>query len=368
METFFLFVIGSLLFWGALLGPRVLRRRRNLFALGEELASSIRLNIPLPKVLAAFSSDLPPVEAAAGQRVARRVEQGDSFAEAAKDEPRLFPGPAPLILAAGERAGNLEGALIETARWARRDYTNRGILVLVFWYPFILGALYSLFSAWWSAIILAKFLELFAHYEQYGYPMHSALAKGLVWETRILFGYVPIGLGLLAVGWKVAGGWIPTLQRIGRIRSWIPFLDRAERQASQERMCRILAFALRADLPLPEALRIAAEAGMDARTADTVRKAAGWVEEGDRLEEALSKSGRFPADFLWRAGRAERSREPGEAFRSLAERIESRRKHRLRVILWAAFIFAVIFIGLHLGAWEWILFDSFRIFREVYPS
>ena len=364
MATPAIFLAASALILAVLFRPRFFVRRRNLAVLGEELAAASRLGIPLQRVLRAFASRRWKRDAQAAQRVAQRLDDGLALSASAAGEPRLFPHPAALFLAAGERTGNLPEALSGAARWAWDDLTARGQWILFLWYPFLLGLA---FSGIMPDSVLPRIAEILNAVET---PARTpvpgaAFSRVMFLEFRLVFGWIPLGAALLLAAWKILERYSAFAGCLGRFRLALPVVGCFERRAGLERVALVLGMASKSGAGLPDALRASADAVSNPAHAEALRKAARETEEGRTLDQALAETGRFPESFAWRAGVVARSADPASAFAGLAKGLREERIRSLRRLLWAGAAATVIVVGIHVGILEYWIFQSIAYIRGI---
>jgi type IV pilus assembly protein PilC len=364
VPTILLFSAAAALALFLLFRPRVFLRRRNAAVLCEELAVASRLGVPLPRVLRAFASRRWKRDARAAERVAKRLEEGRTLSEAAAGEPRLFPAPAPLLIAAGEKTGNLAEALSGAARWAWDDLRARGQWAHFLWYPLLLG--FAL-SGLMPASIQPRFAEIFEASSLSGPAAARCLELGrfLAWESRIALGWIPLGVALVLAAWVLLERFGGFRALAGKARLALPVLRGFERSADLERIALVLGMATGAGIRLSEALRAAAAAVWNPVHAEALRAAARDADEGKALHEALERTGRFPAAFAWRAGISARGADPRAAFAGLAGGLRTERIRSLRRALWAAAAASVVAVGLHVGLFEYWVFASISAVRGM---
>ena len=366
MTTVGLFLIASLMVLGILLSPWAFRRRRNLTLLSEELSAAVRMNIPLPRILEAFSSDTRGNEAEAARLLAARLEEGELLSEAALEAPSIFPGAAPQLISAGEKSGKVGQALHQASLWAWNDYKERWSLVLILWYPFLLGAFYAFIGGLFTILIIPRFMDIAESIREI--CGESRLEFHGLWalETRVVFGWIPLGLAILYVGWTLAS-FRPAPRRIQRwIVCRIPLISRLEKLKAMERLCRVLSFLIGSGCSVPECLRIGADSGLNPIDEKRVREAVDHAREGVNLEEALRQTSRFPRDFLWKLGLAVRSRDTENALTDLADHTAARARALRGRLHRASAVFAVFFVAVHGAIWEWLFFHSLNVIREVF--
>ena len=263
-----------------------------LAALGEEAAAFARAGIPLEIGLGGSRPG------GLSARVAGRLRDGRSLAEAWEDERGPLPAAMGAVLTGGVRAGDPGGALANVAGHAAAVRDLRGELAAASAAPLAVVAV--------AAGLIAWALPRAAHglagvMEQAGAPVPVPVRwAAAVWEHGgawvLLVPAAAVGLAVLAVrvaGWR-AFGWLPGLAAVRRELRWAT-------------CCHLLSLLTGAGVPLGEALRLAAgSAGPGA--ADRLRAAADRLDRGeDRaavFAAAPGTSPPVPPLTAWALGRA----------------------------------------------------------------
>lgn len=250
------------------------------------LAAMVQAGVGIAAAIAAIAEDTrdPPLRLAL-QQMTRETGRGRTLSAAMAAHPRVF---APLTLAmieVGERGGRLEAALRGLAEYYERDHELRHLLTRELTYPIIL----------FGAIILIPLIgNVLRVWVTDGLP--AALGAGV---AQLLRYAIFLGIPAAAVTFVVrrmaasAQGRV----RLHRFLLGIPVVGPALRKLALARFCRALASLYASGVLLGTAVRLSA----DATGNDYLRErlsAAGHIDTGGSLADALERSGVLPATVL----------------------------------------------------------------------
>ena len=236
----------------------------------RQMATMLGAGVPVSEALAAllrqhplrgFRDTLAALSASVGQ--------GVSLSRAMAADPRRFPGFQVMMVAAGERSGDLVLALRRLADHLEEEHAFQGRLKRELFSSKLTMAFALLF---WP-FVLARFQ---------GDPLALALLGVL---PLLLFGFL-----------LLVGAVLPRLS--GRSSLWqdrlisqVPVLGKTAKLIWQTHFARNLSFLYHAGIPLPEALRWACDASGNALYAERVRAGASRMDQGEGLVAALDTVG-----------------------------------------------------------------------------
>lgn len=255
-----------------------------LIALNDEIAGLVRAGIPLEAGLGAeFSSKLGPVT----DRLRERLGQGLSLPEALAAEESNLPRVYRAIVEAGLRTGKLPQALESLSVAARAIVALRRRIALAMIYPMIvLCATYLMFLLLIN-ILVPRYLATVSQFnlpERWWLKLFSTLH-----ETVGTWGWiVPIGAvaALLIWGWWNVGNAMPWMHSIRRYFQWSSFAE-------------LLGILIDHGVPLPDALRLSAEATGNKQLEANVGEIAGDVASGSTLTDSLKQRRTLPPFMQW---------------------------------------------------------------------
>lgn len=259
-------------------------------ALNDEIAALVRAGVPLEQGLRLFAAELDGRPGTLAARIAQRLEQGQSLVDVLADPALGIPPLYRTVVEAGIRSGRLATALESIARSARALSESRRMLTAAMIYPLLL-LLVAWISFVWFAVRIAPTLAQGMH--EFG-----AIGQGLLtWLARLgsAAGYwgpaVPLGTILLAGVWwqrSVRATLVqPPAARI--LIGWLPWLGRMLRSLRVAAFAEILGMLLDNEVPLDQAVTLAAQSAADPR----------MIRSANSLAAAIRRGQPFGDDATW---------------------------------------------------------------------
>lgn len=291
--------------------PRTVRiSDRQLIGLYGQLGRMLEAGLPITEALDLCARHSPARVSGALRSMREGVEQGQALSQAAA---AAFPASAAVLIKAAERTGALPAALRSLATAAelrqevRRQVVRSCILPLVlFTLVFFIPKAYLLFTAGWVAYLQASLVP---------YLMGLGSLVLLVW-------------GLPRVLTLLLGA-----DRSARAVRAVPVLSRLYQLAARVRFCRNLSSAMEAGLGMRECLELAAQATGHPQWHERLARAAGYVERGGTLYQALERVGLLDQDLLLAVASGERAGKLPESLEQQARLAQSSLTHQLNVAL-----------------------------------
>lgn len=208
------------------------------------------------------------------------LRRGLSLSDALEQLPGRNAGVITGILRAGERAGNLGGAVAEVARSARYDLEMSGALVNALMYP---------------GLVVSAMVVTVAILVGYVIPQFSAIFEQAqfspTWGTRVVLG---IGSTVQAHGWLLAILGVAGAVALGllfrcrpewALRLWFrtPFIGQLASERDAGRICAVLGTLLQGGVPLLESLDVSHGVAASPKHAQRLLDAATEARSGNRL-------------------------------------------------------------------------------------
>ncbi|MDZ7789635.1 MAG: type II secretion system inner membrane protein GspF [Xanthomonadales bacterium] len=281
----------------------------------RQMSALLAAGLPLEEVLSVL------VEQAEQSRSRRqlgairaRVMEGQSLSAAMAEQPRLFPPLFSASVAAGERAGALDGVLDRLATFAEQREEMRRSFSLALVYPVVLTVI--AIAVVWGLIgfVVPRVVGVF---DQASREL-PFLTRSLLALSEFIAGWgwlVVIALAALAIG-SILALRQPDLRL--RFDGWllrVPVLGRLARSRETATLTRTLAILVASAVPLVDALRVAGEVIGNRRIRADVASAGAQVREGVSLTHALGR-------FDWLPPMARRLLAGGERSGELAPMLE----------------------------------------------
>ncbi len=335
----------------------------------EQLEGLTRSGLPLPSGLRAAGLELasPRLRAVFGD-LAARVEAGEGLDRALGSGSIAYPAHVRGLILAGGRSGRLAETLGEYVRTANLGAELRRRFWRVVSYPlFVQVAMVALtLLICHMAILLLDDIDgdLTIYRGFWGNNPPRARTGGTALMTVARFidrrglGLVILGSILLPLAWATAR-WAAGPARVRRWVGSIPVFGSLLRYTALAEFCHLSGMLLEAEVPLPEALRLAGDAVRDPDLAETCGRMARLVDSGLPLSEALAAWPAIPAGLGQLLGWSERSETLPAALRAAGAMFEARARSQanfsgnvaatlltLLILWWVGFALAVIYVPL----------------------
>lgn len=271
-----------------------------LIALNDEMAALVRAGVPLESGLVRLAGDLGGRLGRVAEQLAKGLGRGESLADVLKSSGVAFPPVYRAVVEAGQRGGRLSAALETVAGSTRRLADARRMVVASMIYPLfvfllawalfvffvsrIAGALLTVFEG--ARLPVARLLE-----------MVVALRESIVyWEPA-----VPIAVVLAFAWWWHRASRATLLQpaTAGWLLGWLPWLGSMVRSFRQAAFAELLRLLVAHDSPLPEAIRLAAEATCTPKMRRGAERIAAAIERGEKLGASVERVSGFSPVLQW---------------------------------------------------------------------
>ncbi|QDU39974.1 Type II secretion system protein F [Maioricimonas rarisocia] len=301
----------------------------DLAQLNDELAAAVRAGIPLDLGLHGAAQRAPARLRKLTAQLSDDIARGKSLVEALEAHKASIPPVYRAIIEAGTVSGRLDEALADVSQDAAATDNIRAELRRSLIYPCVVAALaYGLF-----VLLLNLFVPHLLHtYEMFrfgdpGWLRFLARARETLGVWGPLVPLVAAGL-LLVLLWATRRGGAILGQPAAR---WIPGYATAVRDARVARFCHLLAMLIEHDVPMPQSVRLAADATGDRRLIKTARTIADRIEAGGQIEAADANRS-LPPFVLWMLQSADRNRSLALSLRQAADTYRQRAVYRCNLL------------------------------------
>jgi len=271
-----------------------------LTALNDEVAALVRAGVPLELGLGHLGTDMPGRLGQLSTTLANRMSRGESLPDILASDPSCFPPVYRAIVETGLRTGCLASALETVSSTTRRLTHSRQMVVTSFVYPvFVFLLAWTLF-----VLFVAQYAPWVAPYFQ---EMSPAAARPMVWlasigHSAIIWGpLVPVFVIALGSLWWHQASRASLVQPHSRrlLLEWIPWMGPMLRSFRISAFADILALLVENEVPLPEAIRLAAEATGDTRMIDASQAMAAALQRGEKFNDVHNEPCLFPPLLSW---------------------------------------------------------------------
>ena len=227
--------------------------------------------------------------------VYRRVEAGETLAEAMSRYQIVFGEMGIQMIRAGEEGGFLEESLNHIAAYTEAQADLKGRITGALAYPVILIVFMTLIITGIMIFIVPSFAQVFDEMRQRNaLPLPTEIL--LFISDNTLFGLM-VGIPAILIGAVWFNFWSCTehgRRIVDQFKLRIPVAGKVYEGFAVARFCRILGTLLRNGVPIVKSLEISGDATGNKILADAINKATENISAGSRLSEPLAKSGCFP--------------------------------------------------------------------------
>jgi type IV pilus assembly protein PilC len=278
--------------------------RKELMHFSRQLAVFVRAGIPILDAMDVIAEGtVNKLFKKSLEEIIEALKAGDTFAGAAAAHPEAFPPFYLGILRSAELTGNLDAVLDQLSDYIERDLEAKRKITSALVYPGVVMVMSVFTVVILTAFVLPRFEKFF-----------SGLHAQLPLPTRILLNtshflttwwFLFAGLfALVVIGTMVALRTERGRNARDRLLLRMPVVGDLWIHALLERFCRILSSMVGAGVPLPEAMRVTADATNNAvykRGLMTAREA---MVRGEGLARPLAATHLFPpaANQMFRVG------------------------------------------------------------------
>ena len=294
-------------------------------ALNDELAALVRAGLPMERSLRELGGDIPGALGETVRILATRLSHGESLPQALAAERHRFPGVYGAVVEAGLKAGRLSAALEGLASFARSYAELRRAIGMALIYPLIVLAMAYGFFVFFLFQVVPVFL---ATYTFIRLPTEHTVAS-LAWlrETFPFWGPVPPALLLLVAVWWIQSGRVMLLQPAWarRAMGWLPWVRGILANSRSACFAELLALLVEHEVPLPQAVTLAADATGDPAMSEGAKEVAGALGRGESVPDVIRAAVVFPPMLRWlmvtglgRGVLAKAVRHAAETYRELA--------------------------------------------------
>ncbi|MCE5267783.1 MAG: type II secretion system F family protein [Planctomycetaceae bacterium] len=250
-------------------------------ALNDEIAALVRSGVPLERGLSELGKEMPGRLGEIAVRLAERSAAGEPLDQCITDEIADTSPAYQAVVQAGLRAGRLPAALEAVASSSRRVTDTYRAAVVAVSYPMLIFAF-----AWAGAALFTSLLapQLAASFRSMDLP-GQRFFDALCWIGRGAWFWGPVGplaaVAIIATWWSVcrcgtlfSGPWS------NRLLTGLPWMGSMLRWSRTATFLEVLSLLIDSEVPLPDAVQLAAQSSGDPQTLQAGRQLAATLEAG----------------------------------------------------------------------------------------
>jgi type II secretory pathway component PulF len=272
----------------------------DLIALNDEMVALVRAGVPLGMGLTRLSPDLSGRRGRIAKRLGEELARGVSFPVALNNSGVNFPPVYRAVVQAGIRSGRLAAALEAVARSARRLAEGRRMVAAALVYPLFLFLIAWVLFLFFVNRLSGAFLRIL---DSTGAPtLHFLEAVHSLRSTMDYWGPLVPNLVIFAFVWWAYHASRATLLQPVRsevLFCWIPWLGAMVRTFRQAALAEMLHVLIDHEVPLPEAIRLAAETTATPKARKGAEQIASAIERGEKLGGSVGPTPGFSPVLEW---------------------------------------------------------------------
>ena len=269
-----------------------------LMNLSRQLASFVRAGVPIIDALNIVQEDIKDKTLKKViSDMAEALRRGETLSDAAAVHDKAFPKFYLGILRSAELTGQLDDVLDQLAQYLERDIEARRKIKSALAYPILILIMSIVTVAVLTLFVLPRFKVFFEEFDaELPLPTRMLLASTDFFST---YG-VKIAILLLVLG--VAVG-LSLFTRQGKkvkdqvlLHTWL--IRDIVRYAVIERFCRLLSSMVKAGIPMPEGMSIAAEGAHNVVYEEALAEVREAMLQGEGIADPISRTELFPSSAV----------------------------------------------------------------------
>jgi len=275
--------------------------------------------------------------------VKREVEGGSSFSDALAKHPKTFSKLFIDMVGAGEASGKLNAVLNRLAIYAEQQEDLRQQVKNALFYPMILVIAGAAVVILIVTFVMPQFVVIFSK-AGVPLPLPTQIFYGLGVALKKFWYLIILIIWLAIMAFKMYGRTNKGRMQIDRLKLALPVTGPLTRKLIISRFSRTLATLIDSRVPILHSLDIVRGVVGNRIIGDAILKARNSVEEGERIEHGLKKSGEFPPDIVQMIAVGEETDKLGPMLTKIAGYYDSAVGYSLKKLI--ALIEPVFIIGL----------------------
>ncbi|OGP73764.1 MAG: type II secretion system protein GspF [Deltaproteobacteria bacterium RBG_16_49_23] len=303
---------------------------KDLLVFTQELSTLVSAGLPIDRSLSILGTLTENQKLGETVKdVLKRIEGGNSLAEALSNHPRIFPKLYVNMVKAGEAGGFLETILARLAQYLESSKEIRETLISVMIYPLILTFVSGLSIAILVTFVIPRFAKIFSDMGQ-AIPLPTQI---ILWISHGVRSYWWGGLGaavLVYYGWKLYTrdeerkfGW-------DRFKlKWILVGDLIKK-IEVARFSRTLGTLLQSGVPILPALNLVKEVSLNSVISRSIGNLHDRLREGKGISKSLVETDVFPPLAVHMIGVGEETGRLDEMLLKVAETYEENVRNSLK--------------------------------------
>ena len=267
---------------------------KNLLIFTQELSTLISAGLPLDRslgILGTLTENERLSEAV--KDVLKRIEGGNSLAEALGNHPRIFPKLYVNMVKAGESGGFLEVILSRLAQYLQSTKEIRDYLISVMIYPLILMVVSGVSIVILMTFVIPRFARIFSDMGQ-AIPLSTQIMLSISYSIK---SYWWIGLGIILMiylGLRIYNQDEERRLRWDKFKlRWVAIGDLIKK-VEVARFSRTLGTLIQSGVSILPALNLVKEISQNRVISRSIAYVHDRLREGKAISKSLEEAGVFP--------------------------------------------------------------------------
>ncbi len=295
---------------------------KNLLVFTQELSTLISAGLSIDRslgILGELTENARLREAV--KEILRKIEGGNSLAEALGQYPKIFPKLYINMVKAGESGGFLDTILSRLARYLQSTKEIKDYLVSVMIYPIILTIVSGISLIILVTFVIPRFARIFSDMGQ-TLPLPTQIVLALSHGVR---SYWWVGVGIVAILYFGLKSY--TRNEVRRLKwdrfklRWVAVGD-IIKKIEAARFARTLGTLLQSGVPILGALNLVKEISQNQAIANSIGYVHDRLREGKGISKSLEETGAFPPLAIHMIGVGEETGKLDEMLSKVAETYE----------------------------------------------
>lgn len=335
---------------GPLPGSAAPLSAEDLITLNEEIAGMAKAGLPLDQGLSALAREMGygRLQGVTAQ-LAADMRAGFTLPQALERQGGRVPPYYAALLSAGIRSGRIVDVLGTLTLYARSLTDLRSTFVSALLYPLVVLLLGSGLLFFIGNFVLPAYVEILASFKM-RLPFISEI---VLWIGSHPLPIIALPIGLVIAVVLVERLWLnqsPQGQRLWtRLVYSLPIVGELLRSARLAAFSDLLGILVEQGIPLPEALRLAAEASSDPLLTEGAKRVQAEVSQGVPLGKALQAYRLVPALVIWMVGFGEKQGTLAAALKQVAHMYRRKAEARMTLLRTVLPPLLIILLTMSLG-------------------
>jgi len=326
----------------------------------EQLLTLLEAGLPLLNAIELIHSSAPKAWVSWISSIYRQLKKGESFSQSLRAQSNQFSMEFINLIRVSERTGDFNLALNTICQQLNAQIELRRKIQQAMSYPIITLTSSFLLVIVMMIWVVPVFKDVFTHFQADLPAPTKALIQASSWLQEFC-AEIAITLIFLSAFFGLAWAKLPRLQKkCDRLSFCIPIVGQLLRLATLTYWCRTLGHLLKSGLPLPDALRVAAQSSNHWLSHDFSAEifkhlTRGWS-LGDAIAKADPKCLLFDSETLQLLRIASESGALPEMLQRRASTLGSKLSNHLNVLSHSLEPLLIIVVGLIIGSLVIILY------------